>query len=60
VEEDGLANHAIRNEVNHQNDSPDSQENVIIKNYYLTSAIGVARWFAFKSKIPIWVNFGGL
>jgi hypothetical protein len=22
-------------------------------------AAGVARWFRFKTKIPIWVNFGG-
>jgi hypothetical protein len=23
------------------------------------SSVGVARWFIFKPKIPIWVNFGG-
>jgi hypothetical protein len=26
---------------------------------YFSLKTGVARWFLFKPKIPIWVNFGG-
>jgi hypothetical protein len=29
------------------------------RNAPVTKTVRVARWFLFKLKIPIWVNFGG-
>jgi hypothetical protein len=33
--------------------------NLFSRKTFQTVSAGVARWYVFKPKIPIWVNYGG-